>query len=670
MWLITPIGFFSIVQKPEDKRRGTLTVRARMRGDLVTLRQHYLPGLGPVQESHDSDYRFRAVAPREDVSAAMSRLVESLDYSNFKSEVAKKQGHKRAGLYHQVWDVLYQLQTDPAFAEKDLPAESYGGVVISGGGRILLREPPHHHGGYAWTFAKTEAKPGESPRETAVRAVREKTGYDADIRISVPGVFKGSSSSTSYYVMDAKHPPAKPNWQTAGLRWVRYEDARDLIRQSPNVEGRNRDLAILEAAHKVACAISYKEHPNVQPEDWQELKAMPQRQTTLRPTLRFSAEEMVKIRRGFYPTVMEEKWFLYFTGNRLRMHRSWTGILIYDVGFDFDPEGGAQVADVVVNREIREYSNTDDGEDLRLLEEVIRDHLLHPIEEPAVDGFVTAMSLAMLPQYLGSPDVVSALIKKVVDVCVLMVNEEANEDELMQAVGEVIAAFTDDAARYTRMPGWHNAEQMGAAVKKYLIGQDREASLTDILGHGMTAFISKLQEMLGDFIKDPAANWEEHALAQLNALHQYVVTVLLGTNTVYSGEKTLAEFKWLPVVASTGEKQAIVELGAEGGSVLLYGIESPASWSFRVESTAVDLLDEEDDVALIGRPWVVTWRAALKQLDTYPWTQLVPLSVHPDFRTRVVKALQSRQKKGGPVEWNHWAEALKIDMDSQRKDQA
>lgn len=390
---------------------------------------------------------------------------------------------------------------------------------------------------------------------------------------------------------------------------------------------------------------------------------MPERQTTLHPTLRFSAEEMVKIRRGFYPTVMEEKWFLYFTGNRLRMHRSWTGILIYDVGFDFEPDGGAQATNVIVNRESREYSNTDDGEDLKLLEEIIRGHLLRPLEEPEVDGFVKAMSLAMQPQYLGSPDVVAALVKKVVDVCILMINEEANEHELMQAVGEVISAFTDDAAGYTRMPGWHSAEQMGVYVKKYLICHDQGASLADILGHGMTAFIAKLQEMLGDFIKDPAANWEEHALVQLNALHRFVVSVLMGTNTVYLGEKTLAEFKWLPVAGSTGEKQAIVELGAEGGSVLLYGIESPAGWTFRVESTAVDLLDEEGDVALIERPWAVTWRAALKQLDTYPWTQLVPLSVHPDFRNRVLKALQTRQKKGVPVDWSQWSEALKIDID-------
>lgn len=70
-----------------------------------------------------------------------------------------------------------------------------------------------------------------------------------------------------------------------------------------------------------------------------------------------------------------------------------------------------------------------------------------------MDGFVTSMLFAVKPQYLESPEIVSALVKKVVEVCTLMVNEEPNEEELMQAVGEVISAFTDDAAGYTRMPG-------------------------------------------------------------------------------------------------------------------------------------------------------------------------------------------------------------------------
>lgn len=46
MWLITTFGFFSIVQKPEDKARGTLTIRARVRNDLKALKQSCIPTSG------------------------------------------------------------------------------------------------------------------------------------------------------------------------------------------------------------------------------------------------------------------------------------------------------------------------------------------------------------------------------------------------------------------------------------------------------------------------------------------------------------------------------------------------------------------------------------------------------------------------------------------------
>ena len=64
---------------------------------------------------------------------------------------------------------------------------------------------------------------------------------------------------------------------------------------------------------------------------------------------------------------------------------------------------------------------------------------------------------------------------------------------------------------------------------------------------------SFMQEMLGGFLKDPGANWEEHALLQLNALHQFVVTVLLGTNTLVNGEKTLQDFNWEPIAGASGD---------------------------------------------------------------------------------------------------------------------
>lgn len=112
MWIISPVGFFSVVQKPEDVRRGTLTVRARVRSDLDALREQMLPGLGPTQESKDTDYRFRAVAPRADVAAAIARLVDQIDYDNFKTEVGKRQGSARARRYHDVWAALLPLQRE------------------------------------------------------------------------------------------------------------------------------------------------------------------------------------------------------------------------------------------------------------------------------------------------------------------------------------------------------------------------------------------------------------------------------------------------------------------------------------------------------------------------------------------------------------------------------
>ena len=59
MWLTTPIGFYSIVEKVWDKDEGLLTVRARVREDLDVLRDRYLPSLGPTSEDPRSDYRFR-----------------------------------------------------------------------------------------------------------------------------------------------------------------------------------------------------------------------------------------------------------------------------------------------------------------------------------------------------------------------------------------------------------------------------------------------------------------------------------------------------------------------------------------------------------------------------------------------------------------------------------
>ena len=119
MWLLTPLGFFSIVEKPRDRILGSLTIRARVRSDLVSLKREMLPSLGRIRESAETDYRFRASAARGAVAAALAHMAETLSYDNFKSEVADRQGMQRARLYHDVWHVLHTMQGDPAYEGGD-----------------------------------------------------------------------------------------------------------------------------------------------------------------------------------------------------------------------------------------------------------------------------------------------------------------------------------------------------------------------------------------------------------------------------------------------------------------------------------------------------------------------------------------------------------------------
>ena len=111
MWLFTKTGFYSIVEKPEDAPR--LTIRARDRGDLVRLKKHYLPEMSKIVVLKQSDYEFRAFAPRQAVARMMSRIASEINYSNFKDEIFREQGLARSSLYHRVWTVLLELSRGP-----------------------------------------------------------------------------------------------------------------------------------------------------------------------------------------------------------------------------------------------------------------------------------------------------------------------------------------------------------------------------------------------------------------------------------------------------------------------------------------------------------------------------------------------------------------------------
>lgn len=105
MWLFTPFGFYSIVRKDGG---GELTVRARARADLSHLRRRYLPALSATVVKPRSDYRYHAKVKKSALAAALRRIVEDIDYPNFKDEVRRVGGAEREELCHRVWEVMLE----------------------------------------------------------------------------------------------------------------------------------------------------------------------------------------------------------------------------------------------------------------------------------------------------------------------------------------------------------------------------------------------------------------------------------------------------------------------------------------------------------------------------------------------------------------------------------
>jgi hypothetical protein len=108
MWLLTTFGFFSVVARQSDP--STLQVRARDRKDLETFRERYLGDTErEILELAGTDYEYRLYASHEEVASAVAAAIGDIDYSNFKSAVAQRQGYARAGVYGSLWSELLNL---------------------------------------------------------------------------------------------------------------------------------------------------------------------------------------------------------------------------------------------------------------------------------------------------------------------------------------------------------------------------------------------------------------------------------------------------------------------------------------------------------------------------------------------------------------------------------
>lgn len=108
MWLITRVGFFSVVRKEGDS---FLTVRSRCSRDLERLRDEFAANVSEIYETFDNDYPWRSLMWPEDFARLMAELAMDVTYSNFKCEIW--QNHPcRALVYTEVHDKLVDIEDE------------------------------------------------------------------------------------------------------------------------------------------------------------------------------------------------------------------------------------------------------------------------------------------------------------------------------------------------------------------------------------------------------------------------------------------------------------------------------------------------------------------------------------------------------------------------------
>ena len=120
MWIFTKYGFYcAVCARMGNGEHGQpidpcwIMVRARVREHLVALVAKFPDQLGlcEIKAFTGTDYAYRIFVPKPDWMNVLAGLGDDLDYDNFKSAVARHQGHNHyEDALHEVWSVMHGVQ--------------------------------------------------------------------------------------------------------------------------------------------------------------------------------------------------------------------------------------------------------------------------------------------------------------------------------------------------------------------------------------------------------------------------------------------------------------------------------------------------------------------------------------------------------------------------------
>jgi 8-oxo-dGTP pyrophosphatase MutT (NUDIX family) len=452
---------------------------------------------------------------------------------------------------------------DPPFEAKGLKPAA-GAVVVEPDGRVWLVAPTNAFGGSKATFPKGQAN-GLDLRATALKEVFEEAGLRIEIITHLIDVTRSTTRTRYFLARRTGGYPADMCWESQAVLLAPVEDLRSLLNKPVD----HQVLAALLEWMGGWAGYFHKGKPEPDLADckrgiaparrahWPTLP-LPRARTTITLDIHLDEAEAACLRLGFIPSVMEEKWFAFMEGDTLYEHRSWTGYCIDQV--HFVPEGdGLKATHAEVNRYQDQYHNVDDEEDRESITSRVNQLAHMTIEgRNTEDGFVTALKASMVPNYLGSPEVVQGLLDPFFmaifqkRVALTKPNQDGLQDsyrEISRLEHLVTKVFAGEDPDYGTIGTWHTPASLGAeAIKGFDLDPDYLAgeNLYCILSEGIAALGMKVDELLKAFEQDPFGDLKRDILPKLAETRQFAASVLMGTRSAIFQDKTLKDFIYSP----------------------------------------------------------------------------------------------------------------------------
>lgn len=452
------------------------------------------------------------------------------------------------------WGRLAQAANfeEPPFKAPPGLGAAAGAVVVEPHGRVWVVHPTNAFGGYRTTFPKGRVAKGTSLRETAVREAFEESGLLVEPFAYLEDSRRTQTYTRYYLARRVAGSPADMGWESQAVSLVPVTQLQDLLNRSVDKQLAQALLNIahqwgqwfwgsgpLVDGHKVATRYSWMRHP------------LPEQHKALEIDIRLNAEQAARVRRGYIPVAMEEKWFAYYEDEVLYQHRSWTGYLIFVT--PFVPDGdGIRTTRVLVNQDPRQYSETDEREIRHSLENLILSLAKATDNEALKDPFAESLAKILEPNYLGSPEVVTGLVEEFLNKVIgrwlsqrsLGEGPPVTHSDLHKANDRIAKIFCGENPEYSLIGSWNTAEQLGASIVRYFdLDPDYYAgeNLYCILSEGLVALTLHWEALLDSWIA-AQRDWDQDVLPKLKEAGLFAATVLMGSNSVLYPGKTLRDY--------------------------------------------------------------------------------------------------------------------------------